>query len=483
MNTALVFRIVGLNTGIVGCSMLLPILWAMYYDSNDFQPLLISALITILFGFALHWLLRKEEGMIRYKEGFAIVTFSWLFAGIFGALPFMLSGVLPGFPDAFFETVSGFTTTGASVITNVEAVPPGILFWRSETHWLGGMGIVVLFVALLSSVGSGGFQIFRAESTGLTPDKIKPTISETAKILWYTYLLLTLSQILLLMAGGMNFFDSLCHTFGTVATGGFSTKNASIGYYDSLYIRWVITIFMFLSGVNFALYYAVYHYKNIKIFLREEEFRLYGFLILAAGFVAFYFLSFDFPYASSGVLLADSFFQVVSVMTTTGYATTDYNQWPLLIKMLLFSLMFVGGCAGSTGGSIKVGRILILLKQMLQEFNKMIHPRMVSRIKVCNKVVEEKQVINILQFFFIFVVIAMVSAIILSIGQVDFITALTASAATLTNVGPGFGEVGPVGNYAFFSDFSKIYMAFLMLLGRLELYTVLVLLSPVFWKK
>ncbi len=484
MNTRLVFYIVSMNVSIIGLSMLLPAFWAIYYGTPDLIGILLSSLITTIFGLVLFFLLKtKEEHEIRYKEGFAIVTFTWVFAGIFGSLPFLLTGSLTNFADAFFETMSGFTTTGASIFTDVEAVLPGVLFWRSLTHWLGGMGIVVLFVAILSTIGAGGFQMFRAESTGLTPDKIKPRISSSAKILWNTYLLMTVAQTFLLYIGGMTFFDSLCHTFGTMATGGFSTKRLSIGYYDSYYIQWVIIIFMFLAGINFALYYTIYHFKNFKVFLKDSEFRLYALIVSVTTILTVSMLYYEGYGQNFLKTFTDSAFQVVSVITTTGYASLDYNNWPTVTLITLFALMFIGGCAGSTAGSIKVGRILILLKYMLQEFKKAIHPKAVTVTKIGGKVVEEKQLLNVMIFFFIFISIFIISALVISLDNVDFVTALSASAATLCNVGPGFNLVGPAENYSFFSNFSKIYMSFTMLLGRLELYTVLVLLNPIFWKK
>lgn len=484
MNTRLVFYMVGMITTIVGISMLIPACWSLYYGSSDLNGILISSLITMTIGFLFYYLLKpKEEIEIRYKEGFAIVTFTWLSAGVFGALPFLLTGTMNNFADAFFETMSGFTTTGASVLTDIESVMPGVLFWRSLTHWLGGMGIVVLFVAILSTIGAGGFQIFRAESTGLSPDKIKPKISENAKVLWNTYLVLSLVQAVLLYFGGMTVFDSLCHTFGTMATGGFSTKNSSIGYYDSIYIHWVIIIFMFLAGINFALYYVVFHTRSLKIFKKDSEFRLYAFIVSSATIITAVLLYLEGYGGKLVNTITDSAFQVVSIITTTGYASLDYNNWPTVTLVALFGLMFIGGCAGSTGGSVKVGRILILLKYMMQEFKKTIHPRAVTVTKIGGKVIEEKQLINVMIFFFMFICIFIFSSLIISLDDVDFVTALSASAATLTNVGPGFNLVGPAENYSFFNSFSKIYMSFLMLIGRLELYTVLVLLNPIFWKK
>lgn len=482
MRLRLVFSTLGIILMIIGASMLLPLLWALYYGEADINAFAISSSLTLLVGFVLYKGLKTKE-YFRYKEGYAIVSLSWIFASIFGSFPYLLSGTFDNFADAFFETMSGFTTTGASVLTNIEVLPHGVLFWRSLTHWLGGMGIVVLFVALLSSLGVGGMQMFKAESPGPVAEKIKPRISQTAKILWLTYVIFTIVEIILLWIFGMTLFDSMCHTFGTLATGGFSTKNLSIGYYDNSYaIQWIITIFMFLSGANFALYYMALHNKNIKYFWKNEEFRLYSYIVLGSTLIISIVLFMD-NYNSIKDAITLAAFQVVSIITTTGYATCNFDKWPVLAKSIIFVLMFIGGCAGSTGGSIKVGRILVLLKQTQLELKRAIHPRVISPLKIQDKFVPENVVTNILQFFFIYIFIFMVSSIILSGFGLDLVSALTAVAATLGNVGPGLNLVGPAENFSFIPSLGKYILSFLMLLGRLELYTVLVIFSPVFWKK
>ncbi len=483
MKKDLVFYIVGINTTIIGLSMLIPAAWSLYYQSSDLQAILISSLITTICGLLLYFFLKPKEIEIRYKEGFGIVTFTWIFATLFGTLPFLLSGTLVNFSDAIFESMSGFTTTGATILNDIEALEPGVLFWRSLTHWLGGMGILVLFIAILSLAGTGGLQVFKAETTGLTDNKLRPKLSETAKILWFTYLILTLFLVLLLLAGGMSFYDALCHAFSAFATGGFSTKNLSIGHYDSAYIQWVITLFMFLAGITFSLYYPFYRTKKLKVFYRHEEFRLYSFIVIAAvSFTTVILFLYSDGQKFSKVLL-DSAFQVISIITTTGFSTVDYDLWPETLRIFIFGLMFIGGCTGSTVGSIKIGRFLILFKQMSQEFKRIIHPKIVVKTKVSDKVIDDKHILNIMQFFFIFIFIFIISAVIISFDDLDFVTALSAAAASITNVGPALGLAGPMENYSAFSNFNKIYLSFLMLLGRLELYTVLVLLNPVFWKK
>lgn len=465
---------------IIGVSMILPLFWSLYYGDHDWSAFLLASTITIAVGYA-GKRAGSLEGDIRAKEAFMIVSLSWLLASSFGAIPFLLSGTFTSYADAFFETMSGFTTTGASVLTDIEVLPHGVLFWRSLTHWLGGMGIIVLFVAILASFGMGGLQIFRAESPGPITEKIKPRISETAKILWKTYLIFTAIETILLWILGMTLFDALCHTFGTLATGGFSTKNASVGFYSNPLIHWVITFFMFLSGANFALYYLAFRGKSLKAFWRNSEFKLYAaFIVISTVLVSF---SIAGDYTSLEEILRKASFQVLSIITTTGYATADFDRWALLPQALLVALMFVGGCAGSTGGSIKVGRILLLLKQSKLELKRALHPRAILNNKIDGKTVSQDVVINVAQFFFIYMVIMVMGTILMAILGLDLLSAFTSVAATLGNIGPGLGLVGPTQNYSFVPTSGKLFLSFLMLLGRLELYTVLVLLMPSFWRK
>lgn len=479
MNFKVVLSTLGIILMIIGISMLLPIIWSLYYRQDIFA-FLISAVITFVTGFFLYNKLKTTED-IRYKEGFAIVSLAWILATIFGSLPYLFSGTFTSIPDAVFETMSGFSTTGASVLKNVEILPPGILFWRSLTNWLGGMGIVVLFVAVLSSIGVGGMQVFKAESPGPILEKIKPRISQTAKILWLTYIMFTLVEIILLWAFGMSLFDAICHTFGTLATGGFSTKNLSVGFYNPI-IQWIITIFMFLSGVNFALYYSIIHNKNPKVVWKSFEFRWYSYINIGSIILITLILVIKSHIPLDKAITASAF-QVVSVITTTGFATDDYAKWPLVAQSLLFTLMFVGGCAGSTSGSIKVGRILILFKQAALEFKRAIHPRAITELKIGEKIIQKSTVINICQFFFIYMTIFMLSSIIMTWFGLDVFSAMTSVAATLGNVGPGLGLVGPAQNFSFIPPLGKLFLSFLMLLGRLELYTVLIIFSPSFWEK
>jgi trk system potassium uptake protein TrkH len=467
---------------IIGLAMFLPLFWSLYYGEADFYALLLAGSITFLVGL-IGYKKTKLEGNFLNKEVFCLVTMGWFLASFFGSLPYLFAGTFSSFADAFFETMSGFTTTGATVLTDIEALPHGLLFWRSLTHWLGGMGIIVLFIALFPSVGIGGMQMFQAETPGGNmTKKLKPRISETAKVLWSIYLLMTIIETVLLCLLGMPLFDALCHAFGTVATGGFSTKNASIGYYNSAGIQWVITIFMFLAGANFALYYKVFSSKKLEAYTRNSEFKLYVFFVLGA-----IFLVTSNIYVGSGNTLGESIrqaaFQVVSIITTTGFGTVDFALWPYLGQAILVALMFIGGCAGSTGGGIKVGRILVLLKQAQLELQRSLHPRAVLNLKIDGKSMAQENVINILQFFFLYLVIVFLGTIFMTAGGLDLVTAFTAVVTNLGNVGPGLGLAGPTQNYSFLSSLGKYFLSFLMLLGRLELYTVLVLFQPSFWRK
>jgi trk system potassium uptake protein TrkH len=467
---------------IIGLSMFFPFLWSVYYGETEAYAFLLSSGLVFLLSLV-GYKTTKLEGTFLNKEVFCIVTLAWLLASFFGSLPYLIAGTFTSPADAFFETMSGFTTTGASVLSDVEVLPKGILFWRSLTHWLGGMGIIVLFVALLSSLGTGGVQMFQAESPGGSIiKKLKPRISESAKILWVTYVILTIAETVLLCLFGMPFFDALCHSFGSVATGGFSTKNASIGYYHSAGIEWVIIIFMFLSGANFALYYQGVRERSLRPWRHNSEFKLYAFFVGLAAVLIAYNL---YPGGSTalGETIRQAVFQVVSIITTTGYATVDFAQWPFFSKTILVTLMFVGGCAGSTGGAIKVGRILVLLKQTIFELQRHLHPRAVFTLKIDERVLEQEKVMSILQFFYIYITLTIAGVIFMSFQGLDFESAFTAIATTLGNVGPGFNKVGPALNFGFISAEGKYCLSFFMLLGRLELYTVLVLFLPSFWRK
>jgi len=479
MNFRAVLAIQGLLLIFQGLFMLLPAGFSLYYRGDDLVPILVSAGITLGAGLLLKTLFRFQ-GELRLKESFATVSLGWASASVFGALPFIISGYIPSFTNAFFESMSGFTTTGATILADIEALPHGLLFWRSLTHWLGGMGIIVLSLAILPLIGVGGMQLYKAEIPGPTPDRLTPRIQQTAKSLWGVYVLLSAIEAVLLMAGGLNLFDSLCHTFGTMATGGFSTKTASIAHFRSVYLDSVIIIFMLLAGTNFSLHFHSLK-GRISAYWRSEEFRFYlgtvlffTILMTAANALTY------FPNAF--VSLRHSAFQVVSIATTTGFTTYDFGQWPAIGQLILLVLMFFGGSAGSTGGSIKILRIMILVKQGRAELRKLLHPRAVIPIRVDGKTVQPAVVINILAFIFLYLVIFVAASLIMSLLGLDLVSAFASVAATLGNVGPGLGSVGPSAHYLHVPMLGKWLLAFCMLAGRLEIYTILVLFTRGFWK-
>ncbi len=485
MHKRLVLNIIARVLFIVNISMLLPLFWAIYYNPMDREVFVFF--IIIMSGFILFYLINKITKISNYqienmspKDGMAIVGLSWIAVSLYGALPYFLVGVVPNFIDAFFESVSGFTTTGATVFNNIEVLPKGILFWRSLTHWLGGMGIIVLSVALLPAFGKGAFQLFKAEVPGPTAEKLKPKIIHTAKILWTVYIILSVSETILLLFGGMPFFDALCHTFGTMATGGFSTKNASIAHY-SPYIQWVIIVFMIFAGANFILHYRLLMGFSLKHYWKSEEFRVYFAMIL---FLSFFFVFYSTAFSEKTIALRDSAFQIISILTTTGYVTADFDRWPGLLKMILVILMFVGGCAGSTGGGMKVVRVYTLIKASINNILKSIFPNGVFTVKIDSIAIEERLVYGVLVYFFIFTALFVLGTLSMLItDKSDVITSFSASIACLGNIGPGLAKVGAVKNYSWISPSGKIILSFLMLAGRLELYPVLILFSRSIWRK
>ncbi len=481
MNFKIIFRVLGFLLVIEGIAMLLALLVSMIYDEYDFQSFLVSSLINIGIGGIIILATQKADKDIGKREGFIIVSLVWIIFSFFGSLPFILSGSIPNFTNAFFETMSGFTTTGSSILDNIEALPHGMLFWRSIIQWLGGMGIIVLSLAILPVFGIGGMQLFVAEVPGPTPDKISPRIRQTAKTLWVIYLGFTVAETLLLWIGGMGIFDSVCHSFTTMATGGFSTKQASIAHWQSPFIHYVITIFMFFAGTNFTLSYLVIKGKFSSV-IRDEEFKYYTFFVIGFTLIIF-----------GGLLLTtklgiesafrDSLFQVVSIITTTGYATADYITWTPVLTILIFSLFFFGGSAGSTGGGIKIMRVVLLFKNSYYELRRLIHPHAVIPVKFNQHSVDSKIITNILAFFMLYFMIFCISTVLFTLIEPDMNTSMGAVATCLGNIGPGLGKVGPADNFLFIKPVGKWFLSFLMLLGRLELFTVLVLFSPTFWKK
>jgi len=466
---------------LTGLAMLLPLPFSFYYGDNDYMALLVSSAIAIGIGVPGFFITSRKKQDIRAKEGFAIVTLGWLTFAAIGSLPFFISGSVSSYTDAFFETMSGFTTTGATILTDIEAVPHGILFWRSLTHWFGGMGIIVLTIAILPFLGVGGMQMFKAESPGPTVDKLSPRIAGTAKILWSVYVFFTALETVLLMLAGMNLFDALCHSFGTMATGGFSTKNASVAAYSSAIIDYIIIIFMIIAGINFSLHYKLFKGK-FSDFFKNAELRFFLSLIAVATLLIFLEVLI-YHYETAGEAVQYSLFQVVALLTTTGFGTADYEQWSITSQIILLTLMFVGGSAGSTGGGMKVIRLMLLLKFAYNELTRLLHPNAIVAVKVGDQIIDRKILVNVAGFFIIYVMITTVSILIVSTFGVDLTTSIGAVVATINNIGPGLGNVGPTDNFAHFPDALKWFFSFLMMLGRLEIYTVIILLAPTFWKR
>jgi trk system potassium uptake protein len=482
MNPHLIIRTVSVLVLIISAFMGIPALVAIYFhefnEAATFGSVILGAGgISLLLVFLTS---RSQNKTMSVRDGFLFVTSSWIVASFVGALPFFLSGAIPSYTDAFFETISGFSTTGASILTNIEALPKSMLFWRSLTHWLGGMGIVVLTVAILPLLGIGGMQLIKAEAPGPTVDKLTPRIASTAKILWGIYILFTFVETLLLLLGGMGLFDAITHTFGTLATGGFSTRNTSVAAFTSPYIHWVITIFMVLAGVNFSLHYRLLSGK-VGFVLRDSEFKAY-ILIFLISTLAITLINLGSVYSSFWESLRFSSFQSASILTTTGYATADYEKWPYLAQVFLFLLMFIGGSSGSTGGGIKVIRLVTLMKQGINEMKFLLYPRGIFILRISGNVVRKNIVYAISGFFFLYIVMLLFITMIVTSAGEDILTSFSTALATVGNIGPGFGNVGPTENYSHFPPYVKWWLSFAMLVGRLELYTVLILFTPRFWK-
>lgn len=483
MHFPVVFRVLSLLSAIVSLSLILPLGWVAWDGSADGKAFLLSIAAGLLVSGAF-FLAGKKAGSydLGIKDSFLVVALIWILASFIGALPFYLSGTVPTFTDAFFESSSGFTTTGASVLSDIEAVPRGILFWRSLTHWLGGMGIIVLSLAILPFLGVGGMELFKAEVPGPIPEKITPRIQQTALYLWGVYAFLTAAETALLLLGGMNLFEALTHTFGTVATGGFSPLNRSVGQYGSAYFEWVITIFMFLSGVNFVLHYRMLR-RDFRPLARDEEFRLYLWIVLGCTAVISAVLLFGGHYDSITEAVRYSAFQVVSIITTTGYVTADYELWPTYTQFILLLLMFVGACAGSTGGGIKNLRLMVLARHVRAELSSILHPKAIVHVRVGGKPVGREIIASVTSFFILYIAIFTAGTLFMTILDLDLITAMSSVAATLGNIGPGLGDVGPMQNYAAIPDSGKWVLSLCMMMGRLELYTVVLLLLPETWKR
>ena len=480
MNKRLTFKLIGNVLLVEAALMLVPLAVSLILGGGDAVAMLISMLVTGAVGGGLALIPTRNDNL-RAREGFAVVSFSWLLVSFFGALPFWIHGCIPSLLDAFFETVSGFTTTGATILTDVESLPKGLLFWRSFTHWVGGMGVLVLSLALLPKMGTRSIYLMRAESPGPSVDKLVPRVGNNAKILYQLYVWLSVLMLIALLCTGMNLYDALIHVFGAAGTGGFSNYNASVGAFNSAAVEIIIGVFMALFGVNFSMYYYMLR-RNWRVCASNSELRTYVGLVLGASVL----IALNIMPQYGGKFFTSlrySFFQVSSVMTTTGYATADFDVWPQFSRTLLVGLMLVGACAGSTGGGIKVIRVQLLAKGMIREIRRTIHPRSVNTVRLDGRTVDDGMISGVLSFFFAYMCVLVVSTLIISLDGFSFETNLTAVIATLSNIGPGLGMVGPTGNFSAFSDLSKVVLSLCMLIGRLEIFPMLMLLAPSAWRK
>lgn len=481
MNIKVVLKILGTVLFWESILMLPSLIIAIIDNSYEVNAFIMAIMTCIIVGL-LFKNIKTNENEMRKREGYASVALCWLVMSLAGALPFYISGSIPSYIDALFETVSGFTTTGSSIVRDIESMPRGLLFWRSFTHWIGGMGVLVFTMALAPLLGGRSVFLARAESPGPTFGKLVPKLSESSKILYIIYAGMTAILIILLIIAGMPVFDSFIHAFGTAGTGGFSNKALSIGYYNNPFIDWIITVGMFLFGVNFTLYYLLLIKGDWKSSIKNEELRLYSIYVLLAiiltSFNALHIFNFNISES-----LRHSAFTVASLVSTTGYATTDFNLWPMFSKSILLTIMIFGACAGSTGGGIKSIRVLVLFKSLIHEIKHTIHPNSIQTVKVDGKTLDNDTLKSIMIFFFSYIIIIIFAVIIVSLDNFDFMTSFSAVIATVSNIGPGFELVGPMGNYADFSNLSKIVMTICMIIGRLEVIPVLVLFSPSIWKK
>lgn len=461
--------------------LLLCVIVAFIYGESDLMAFFYTTVITLSAGFGMSYFIKIKDRVLAKKDGYFMVTMVWVVFSLFGCLPYIFGNTLPAFADAFFETMSGFTTTGSSVINHIEQVPHATLFWRSLTQWLGGLGIIMLFIAILPSLGIEGRDLYVAEVTGPTHSKTSFTFTSSARKMWVLYMILTLLQTVLMWSGGMDFFDSVCHAFTTMATGGFSTKANSIAYWDSAYIQYIIIIFMFIAGTNFGLVFTAIK-GNWRKLIQDNEFQLY-FLIAVISSIIIGIGLYISGWADAGKSFRDAIFQVVTLMTTTGFATADYLLWPPLLGLILFLLFFIGASAGSTAGGFKVVRVYLLFKNSFIELKRIIHPNGIINVKYNGKTVHPSMMSGIMGFAILYLIIFAIGSLVMTLFTEDIITACSSVATSMSNVGPGFGCIGPMYTFAHLNCFAKIFLAILMLVGRLEIFTVMVLFTKAFWKR
>lgn len=475
--------------------MFIAVPFSLYHREEAYSGILIAGVITVFLGLIMYYFNKPRSTNIQKKEGYLIVTLGWLTLSFTGMLPYLFSGAIPSVTNAFFETLSGYSTTGSSILTDIESMPKGILFWRSATHWIGGMGIIVLTIAILPLLGIGGMQLFKAEAPGPSADKLHPRITDTAKRLWLIYVTLTFVEFFLLKFAGMSWFDAINHAMSTMSTGGFSTKNASLAAWnDTPLVQYIVITFMIIAGTNFVLTYFAIKGKFKKV-IDSEEFKYYFFGMLSiTAIIAVIVIFFQDPSLQTSIEhpkvlgniesgIRHALFQVVSVVTTTGFVSADFTMWSYFATGIFFALFFVGGSAGSTSGGVKVMRHIVMLKNSFLEFKKALHPNAIIPVRYNDKAVNHNIVFNILSFFVIYMLIFVTASVVLTFLGLDFKSALGATASSLGNIGPAIGSVSPVDNFAHLSIGAKWFCSFLMLIGRLELFTVLILFTPFFWRK
>ena len=484
-NTRMVFRTMGALLLLEALFMAISMGVSLWYNEADSDVFLVSTIITLLAGFIGIFIGRRAESRMGEREGYFIVAMVWVVFSLFGMLPYYLSGQVPSFTDAWFETMSGFTTTGATIIPDLDSITHGLLFWRSLTQWIGGMGIIVLSIAILPIFGLNGMQLYAAEVTGLTYEKLSPRISDTAKLMWTTYIVLTAIEILAVWLCGMELFDAICHSFSTIATGGFSTKNESLAFYDSAAIHYIVTFFMFMSGVNFVLLIYLLRGKTRNI-IKDEELRWYTIAVILFTLIitiGLYVSRTGWTLTQMERSFRDSIFTVISSMTSTGYTISDYMNWPLVAWVIIFFLMLTGACAGSTAGGIKWVRLSIIFKNGVAEFKRRIHPNAIIPVKLNEKVVPQQTINNIMAFMIFYVFIIVITVVVFCACGVNFDEAIGSAVSAMGNVGISIGQFGPAGTYESFPDVAKWMMSLVMLIGRLEIFTVLLLFTKVLWKK
>ncbi|MBQ9965069.1 MAG: TrkH family potassium uptake protein [Clostridia bacterium] len=480
MNRNMILHTVGRIVMLEALLLLIPLAVSLWYrETGDAIAFAITVVIGLVIGFAFTIFRKREDSLVFAKSGFITVAFSWILLSLIGALPFTISGAIPSYIDAVFETVSGFTTTGASILDDPSRLSHGLLFWRSFTHWIGGMGVIVLMMAILPTESGRSIHIMRAEVPGPIVGKLVPRLRDTAKILYLIYIALTVIQVIFLLCGGMSLFDSLLYTFGTAGTGGFGARPTSVAEY-SPYLQWVITVFMLIFGLNFNLYYLLLHRRAGAFFRNAELWCYLGIVAVATVLVAF---NISDMYQSASETIRHAAFQVSSIITTTGYSTTDFALWPGLSKTLLLLLMMIGGCAGSTAGGLKISRIMLLFKIMFRDLKRLLHPRSVGVVQFDGKTVDDRTISGVSAYFFLYMLLLIVTFMALSWEPFSMETNLSAAISCFNNVGPGLAGVGPLANYAAYSDVSKVVLSLAMLFGRLEIYPLLFLLTPKTWSK